>query len=160
MGRILKGRYKILEIIYAHPESEMVTEIDKSISKECTDDLTMKYLQDFKVAGNMLYECRTLSVWGTEYRVGQYVLIQGSTIDVPVFCIISKLLCCQKCAYLMLQKTSSVYCNKTDLYFISDESDYEVMPIEHLAAFHPLESYLVSEGQKISISLRFHSYIT
>ena len=141
---------------YEQPCSDLITEIEKSIKHECTDNVAKDYLKKYKVKGNMLYECGTLVVYGTEYRINQYIIIQGSTLRSPIFGKITKLLCSKNCAYLMYKHTSNRYCQEMDIYYVKDAEVYEVIPIEHLAAFHPLEPYLVSEALKTSVSLRHY----
>ena len=133
-----------------------MTEIEKSIKEQCTDDIAKEYIKNFGVDGDILYECKTLFVYGTEYKHEQYVIIQGTTLESPVFGKISKLLCCKSQAYLIVQMTSNFYCKETDLFFLKDEKKFELIPTYHLAAFHPIESYLVSDAQQDSLSLRHY----
>ena len=37
---------------------------------------------------------------------------------------------------------------------ISIKKDNGILPVQHLAEYHPLQGYLVGESQRISISLR------
>ena len=142
-------------MIYEQLLSEMITEIDKTIRKIADDDITKEFVERNKISGN-LFECSKLSVWGTQYKIGQYVLLRNSTMEDPIFGKIVKLLCSLDQAYLMCQKTSNSYSPATDLFFVNDENLFEVIPSCQLAAYHPLESYLVSEADLTSISLRHY----
>ena len=127
--------------------------MEKAITKVCDEAIVNDYLKQFKVAGGVMYECRNLTVFGTEYKLDQYCLLQGSKMNAPIFGKVSKLLCDQDTAYLICQHTSNTYCAETDLFFVDEKNDYEIIGIDQLAAFHPLESYLVGESQRNSISL-------
>ena len=131
----------------------MINEIEKSIKEVCTDTIVNDYLKKFKVAGGQLYECTKLIVFGTQYHVDQYCLLQGSTNNIPVFGKIAKLLCSQDSAYLICQQTSNTYCHETDLFMVQEKNDYQLIATDSLAAFHPLESYDVSDANLPSISL-------
>ena len=71
----------------------------------------------------------------------------------PIFGKVHKLLCCQNSAYLICQQTSNTYDERSDLFYVEERNGYEIVGIDQLAAYHPLESYLVSEGHRNSISL-------
>ena len=138
-----------------NPLSEMICEIDKKIRKIADGDVTKEFVNRNKVAGN-LYECSRLSIWGTQYKIGQYVLLRNSTMEDPIFGKIIKLLCGQDQGYLMCQKTTNSYSPGTDLFFVNDQNAFDVIPTCQLAAYHPLESYLVSEAKLPSLSLRHY----
>ena len=142
-------------MIYEQLFSEMITEIDKTIRKIADDDITKEFMKRNKTAGN-LFECSRLSVWGTQYKIGQYVLLRNSKMEEPIFGKIVKLLCSQDQAYLMCQKTTNSYSPGTDLFFVNDENAFDVIPSCQLAAYHPLESYEVGEAHLPSLSLRHY----
>ena len=55
--------------------------MEKSITKVCDEAIVNDYLKKFKVAGGVMYECRNLTVFGTEYKLDQYCLLQGSKMN-------------------------------------------------------------------------------
>ena len=89
----------------------------------------MKFLEVSKVQGSVLYECNNLSVFGTSYKVGQYVILPNSTNASLCLGKITKLLCCEKYAYLLYEKTRSEYCTKTDLFMINELKRFDVIPM-------------------------------
>jgi hypothetical protein len=99
-----------------------------------------------------------MSVFGTEYKFGQYCLMHGSKMNSPIFGKIVTLLCSDSDSdgFLICQKTTNTYCREMDLFYVNDENEYVLIPVNNLAAFHPLESYIVTEALKNSISLRHY----
>lgn len=92
-----------------------------------------------------MYECSKLSVFGTEYKRDQYIILPQSTNVSLVFGKIAKLLCCEEYAYFLYQKSIPRYCQKTDLHFIVEHQqdlNFELIASHHLPDFRPLESYL------------------
>ena len=65
-------------------------------------------------------------------------------------------MCCEKYGYLAYQQTSSTYCDRTDLFFITEEKQQCILPAHQLSIgnFRPLEGYRVGETQQMSVSLR------
>jgi hypothetical protein len=110
----------------------------------CDDELVENYVKNSNNVENVLYLCSNLTIFGTEYKVGEFVILPNSTNISPSFGKIKKLLCSQKNGYLMYQKTISVYCEKSDLFMISELSEDEIIPVEHLADYHPLEGSALS----------------
>ena len=115
-------------------------QVEKTIKDICTDKIALDFLKTQKDI-KALYECSKLSVFHTEYKQGQYVLLPGSTNTRPLFGKIVKLLCCDqgKYSYLYYQKTSHCYCTDTDLFMISSCEQFEIIATDHLPDFHTLE---------------------
>ena len=67
-------------------------DIDKKIQKLITEDkLVQDFLRSHKVPGEKLYQCSKLSVFNTEYKVGQFIILPGSKNISPKFGEIKKL---------------------------------------------------------------------
>ena len=62
-----------------------------------------------------IYECSKISLYGTQYKCGQYIILPESNNSIFHFGKIIKLLACEKYCYLLYQETSNQYCQKTDL---------------------------------------------
>ena len=129
-------------------------EIEKNVKNICSDDIANDYLKKFKVFGGKLFECTTLVIHGTQYHVGQYILLPESSNEYPKFGKIVKLLCDKKHGYFMYQKTSSVYSRETDLFMIKVKEEQKIIMAKHICTYLPLESYLLGEKKELSISLR------
>lgn len=127
--------------------------VEFAISKECTDDIVKDFARTFLVSRAIL-ECSKLCVYGTDYKIAQFVILPESTNSFPFFGKIVKLLSCSKYGYLFVQKTKSLYCHDTDLYILTETKQYDIIPCLQLPSYHTLEAYPVGEGKKISISLR------
>ena len=114
--------------------------VEKTIKDLCTDKIALDYLKTQKDI-KALYECSKMSVFQTEYKRDQYVVLPNSTNSKPLFGKIFKLLCCDqgKHSFLYYQKVNSMYCSKTDLFIVSDCGFFDIIAIEHLADFHTLE---------------------
>ena len=125
--------------VYNSTSGMFQTAIETKIKSVCKDDIAMEYLRKTKVAGGTLFCCNKLAVYGTDYRVNQYVLLEESTNNNPVFGRIKQLICCQKFGYLILQIMHSKYCERSDLHFVTDSTKNILIQVEHLADFHPLE---------------------
>ena len=101
----------------------LVSPIDKTIVKVCTDAVVKNYLKSCHVHGGVLYTCKKLSIFNTEYKINQFILLPESTNSSPSFGKIKSLLCDEKYGYLVYEKTTSYYCKKTDLFFININED-------------------------------------
>ena len=64
------------------------------------------------------------------------------------------MLCCNNHAYLIYEKTKSVYCEKTDLYFVETEKIRDIIPQRHLPDYR-LES-IEDESSK---AYKYFSYL-
>lgn len=113
--------------------------IEKKVQKTCTDELAQNYIKKGNVDGNVLFQCSKLSAFGTEYKLNQYVLLPNSSNISPSFGKIKKLLCSKESAYLMYQKTSNIFCSKTDLFMVAEKNVLDIIPVHHLADYHPLQ---------------------
>lgn len=82
------------------------------------------------------------------------VILPESTNTSPIFGKIFKILCCQKEGYIYYQEMKSSYCPKSDLYFVSDTENFDMLPCLHLPSYHTLEGYPVGAGEKMSLSIR------
>ena len=134
----------------------IILPIEKNILEICNDEVTQDYLKQVNVAGGLLYECSSIAVYGTEYKKGHYIILPNSTNSKLIFGKIVKLLCCEKFCYLLYQTTSSYYCENTDLYFVEEKENFEIIPSHQLGDFHPLEGYSVGEGKEISLSIKHY----
>ena len=110
---------------------------------------------DAKFRGwKILYECSKLSVHGTEYQHGQFVVLPESSNTLPVFGKILKLLSCEQFGYFVIQNTSNKYCSKTDLYFVIENQQFTVVPCLQLPSYLPIEAYPHGAAKNMSLSLR------
>ena len=131
------------------------SDIDKKIVKVCSDKIVLDYQKKFTVPGKKLFLCSKLSVFSTDYAVGQYIVLP-STNAAPKFGKILKLLCCTKFAYFLYKKTDNKYCEKSDLYIISENKDCDLIPQHKLACFYPLNAYVVGQPKKTTISMKHY----
>ena len=127
--------------------------LENNITERCSDKIVKDFVEKL-LSPRVIYECSKLSVHGTEYKRGQYVILPESSNTLPVFGKIFKLLSCEKFGYLIVQKTSSKFCQNTDLYYLTETQEFKMVPCMQLPSFHTLEAYLVGEAKKVSISLR------
>ena len=74
------------------------SEIETKIKDVCNDKIATDYLKRHKNI-KAFYECSKLSIFNTEYKQGQYVLLPESTNEKPLFGKIFKLLCCEQGKY-------------------------------------------------------------
>lgn len=138
-----------------HLSSDMIPKpVESTISKRCTDKVVMDFVKTLPVPRE-IFECSKLSVHSTDYKCGQFVILSKSTNSCPLFGKIVKLLSCNKYGYLYVQKTLSVYCPDTDLYFLNDTQQFEIQPCLQLPAYHTLEAYPVGESRRMSLSMRY-----
>ena len=110
----------------------------------CDDELVQNYVKNSNTVEDVLFLCSNLTIFGAEYKVDEFVILPNSTNISPSFGKIKKLLSSQKNGYLMYQKTLSVYCEKSDLFMITELLEDEIIPVEHLADYHPLEGSALS----------------
>ena len=127
--------------------------MENDILRVSSDLVVMDYMKK-RNAPKVMYECKKLSIHGTEYKPSQYVMLPESTNDTPVFGKIHKLLSCESFGYIMYQETTSTYCSKTDIFMVSENESFAVVPCMHLPSYHTLEGYEVGEGKNMSLSLR------
>ena len=109
--------------------------IDKKIRGIATDKTVSEYLKSNKVVGEKLYVCDNLSVYGTDYIRGQYVILPNSTNSSMMFGRIVKLLCDEEFAYIEYRKTSSYYDERTDLHIVTDSEVMGISATNHLADY-------------------------
>ena len=57
----------------------------------------------------------------------------------------------------MYKKMSATYCPMSDLYFLEELEDIDMIATQQLACFRPLETYVVGERNRVCLSLR--SYV-
>ena len=132
----------------------IVTPIEQKVEKICESIIVKDYLRKHNIVGENFYTCSMLSVFGTKYCKDQVVILPESDNSFMQFGKIEELLSYDNCAYLIYKKMSAVYCSKSDLYFLNDLEDSELIPIHQLACFRPLETYLVGESLREAVSLR------
>ena len=120
--------------------------IDKKIRGIATDQTVSEYLKSNKVIGEKLYICDNLSVYGTDYIRGQYVILPNSTNSSMMFGRIVNVLCDKEFAYIEYRKTSSYYDERTDLHIVTDNEDFGITATNHLADYRavPVKSCFLS----------------
>ena len=134
--------------------------VESTIIKVCSDRAVKDYLKTLKTpkCPKILYECSKLRIHGTEYKQGQYLILPESSNAVPVFSKVHKLLCCDTFGYILYQETNSTYSSGADIYFVSDTTNFDVLPCIQLPSYHTIEGYPVGtdfgEGRPISLSIR------
>lgn len=126
--------------VYNFSTSLLPSMIEKSIKDNFTDKIAMDFIER-QNSLRAFYECSTLSVYSTEYKRGQYVLLPYSTNTNPLFGKVVKLLCCDKgkYGYLYYQKTKSSYSKDIDVFMVVDKDEFDIIATMQLAYFHPLE---------------------
>ena len=140
-----------------HATGQMLPSVvEKTILKVCSDKVVLDYQKMFKVPGNKLHLCSKLSVFSTDYYVGQYIVLPSSTNAAPKFGKIQKLLSCTKFAYFMYKKTQNVYCPKSDLYIITEDKDCDLVPQHKLPCYYPLNAYDVGQPIQTTISMKHY----
>ena len=127
--------------------------LEYSIIKRCSDGIVENFVKTLPTP-KILYECSKLSVHGTEYQHGQFVVLPESSNTLPVFGKILKLLSCEQFGYFVIQNTSNKYCSKTDLYFVIENQQFTVVPCLQLPSYLPIEAYPLGAAKKMSLSLR------
>ena len=139
--------------VYNLSNSLLKSPVQKNIKKVFTNKVVEDYVKTLK-SKIVLYECRNCSVYGTEYKRGNYVLLPQSSNEQPVFAKITKVLCCEKFCHLYYKDTTNEYCSKSDLFMIKEKNTFGIIKTDHLADYHVLHGYKVGEAQLVSISLR------
>lgn len=116
------------------------SEIETKIKDVCNDKIATDYLKRHKNI-KAFYECSKLSIFNTEYKQGQYVLLPESTNEKPLFGKIFKLLCCEqgKYGYLYIEKTTSSYNSNTDLYIVNESGQFDIIAAIQLPDYHSLD---------------------
>ena len=114
--------------------------IQKKIKKVSRDNLVQTYLQSFKVPGGIMYQCSKMTIYGTTYKSGEYLILPESTNSSLVIGKICSLLCCQEYAYFKYQRNATSYCPKTDLYYVKGLPEYDIVASHHLADYRPLQA--------------------
>lgn len=134
--------------------SELVSSaMENTITKVYSDEVVKNYVKTLKLP-KVLYECSKLSIYGTDYRPDQFILLPESTNVKPVFGRISKLLSCQKFGYLYYEKTVSTYSPGADIFMIRGTEEFYIVPCQQLPTYRTIEGYCVGERNQISLSLR------
>ena len=108
------------------------TPIEKTIKKICNDKTVKSFLKANKVNGGLLYQCRNLSVYGTQYMRHNYIVLPGSRKNNMQFGKIVELLCSTNYAYFKYEETTATYCPDSDLHFVQGEHKYKVIAQHHL----------------------------
>ena len=143
---------------YHHSGELLSSSIESDIIKVCDHPVVTNYTKSTQVAGGVMYECKKLSVFGTAYRPGHYLILPESTNEAFVFGKIVKLLVCEEYAYFLYERHIPTYCSKTDLWFVSKQKQPKtnrgIILSHQLPDFRPLEAYKMGEKQQLSISIR------
>ena len=127
-----------LSVFYSTGEL-IPSKLDRSIEKISNNETVVEFLKRNKVDGGYIYSCNRLEVFGTEYKVGNYIVLPESKNSNVQFGQIIELLSCESHGYLLLMKMLSEYCENTDLYFLTEQPIYEVIPTYQIHEYHPLE---------------------
>ena len=132
--------------------------IEKCVKNICDDQIVKDYIKNNEVAGEVIFECKKLTIFGTMYKKGHYIILPESTNEHYVFGLIVKLLSCEDYAYFLYKKCVPTYCPKTDLFFINEQQQklqkIDIILSHQLPDYRPLESYKVGQQQQVSLSMR------
>ena len=104
-----------------------------------------------------------MSVYGTSYFVGSFVLLPRESNDLPLdyrFGKVETLLIIDGKPSLFVKMCKSELDMDYDLYFVSTVNEYKVIDVTELADFHPVEGYYVGESKRLSVSLNHYVYDT
>ena len=71
--------------VYNSTSEMFPTSIETKIMDIISDNSVKEYLKKTNVVGNTLFHCKKLKVYGTEYKVNQFVLLPNSTNETPSF---------------------------------------------------------------------------
>ena len=72
----------------------------------CDDELVQNYVKNSNTVEDVLFLCSNLTIFGTEYKVDEFVILPNSTNISPSFGKIKKLLSSQKIYYKMFYPSS------------------------------------------------------
>ena len=115
------------------------SDIEKFVTKICRDEKVLSFIDSSMAEGEILYECSRLSMFGTAYKLNQYVILPQSKNEILLLGKITKLLCNTNYGYLLCQNMSTEYCQKSDLFFLKDTDQFEVVPLHWLSDPRPLQ---------------------
>ena len=132
----------------------ILSSIERKIVGISENDIVREYIRTHKDVKGAIYTCSTLAVFGTNYSKKQVVILPESDNNLMAFGLIEELLSCDKHAYLLYNKLISVYCPKSDLYFVNESEDFDFIPIHQLGCFRPLETYELGKNNRVAVSLR------
>ena len=127
--------------VYNATGETIPADIEKTIVKECCDEIVLNYLKTYKVPGNTIYECSKLVSFGTEYQKDTYVILPSSTNKNILLGKIEKILACQKYGYVLYQKALCEYNHNTDLLMVNELQQCDVIPLYQLSDPRPLHGY-------------------
>ena len=142
--------------VYHSTGDILSSSIQKDIIKVCEHHIVKHYTTRNQVLGGVIYECKKLSIFGTKYNVGHYIILPESTNEAIVFGRIVKLLACKEYAYFLYEKHIPTHCSKTDLYFVTKKQKHiqGIILSHQLPNFRPLEGYKVGQKKQVSISIK------
>ena len=106
--------------------------VARTIKKVCNDKIVQEFVNANRISGNVLYLCSKISVYGTEYRKNNYIVLPGSKNSAMKFGKIVSLLCCIDYAYFKYEETKVNYNADTDLHFVTGTQKYNIVPQYHL----------------------------
>ena len=109
--------------------------------------------------GITLYECTSMSYYGTKYFVDSFVTLPYKVSEerqaIPIGQV-KKLLCTKKEPYLYVQHFSATEDKNFDIFVVNPLSTFQCLPVKHLLDYQPLESYKIGPQKQRTISLRRH----
>ena len=123
--------------------------------KQVTDS---KILSKHCHSTQSLFECRSMTVFGTSYKKNSYVILPNKSSpwqqDLAVGKIVKLLVTDSEEPLLYTHHCESHYDQYFDLFVIKPIDFYELIAVKHLRDFLPLESYRC--GRVETLSLRRH----
>ena len=125
-----------------------------NIAKICENEIVNNYLKKHNKEGLVIYECTKLVIHRTAYKKGHIIVLPNSNSYSMQFGKIVDLLVCKNYAYFLFKNIRSTYCPMTDLYFLEEIESYDMIPSHQLGCFRPLETYVVGQNLRASLSLR------
>ena len=149
---------------YLYEGSFFQSKFEKHVSGILKDADVLTLCQKQKnLQRHAVFLCSSLEYHGTPYRLGSFVILPKMANDLPstfTFGKIEMLLFGNESAFLYVERYNAFYDESFDLYMLQTENVHEVVSVEQLEDFYPLEGYLVGEEKALSISLRHYPFDT
>ena len=140
--------------VYNSTSQLILSPIERNISKKSDNTIVKDYLKKKNLESLVIWECSRLVVHGTAYKKGHIIVLPNSNNYSMIFGRITELLVSEKHSYFLYRNIKSRYCSMTDLYFLEEIDSYDMIPSHHLGCFRPLETYVVGQNNRVSLSLR------
>ena len=113
---------KDLSNVYNATGETIPAKIEKTIVKECCDEIVLNYLKTNKVPGNTIYECSKLVSFGTEYQKNTYVILPSSTNKNILLGKIEKILACRMAMFSIKRQCVNIITILTFLWSMNFSS--------------------------------------